>query len=124
MIFTETIKKNNEFSRLYKNGSYYTSKYLTLYSMEGKPGRNALGVVAGKKTGKSVRRNRLKRLIKENYRLYEEFIHSGMMLVFIAKAKKDSQMPDFFEIRHEMKYLFLRAGAFDKQKWESLRNKA
>jgi len=51
-----------------------------LYVMKNDLGINRLGITVGKKFGKSVKRNRMKRLIRENYRLYEEFVKKGMTL--------------------------------------------
>ena len=124
MIFTVALKKNNEFIHVYKNGRHYAGKHLYLYMLKGNPDAAALGVVASKKTGKSVRRNRLKRLIKENYRFYEEYIRRGFMFIFVVKARQDMHMPEYDEINREMKSLLLRAGAFDQQKWEDSRDKA
>ena len=124
VILTDTIKNNSEFIRVYKNGRHYAGKFLVLYVLSGKPDKNAIGVTAGKKAGKSVRRNRLKRLIKENYRLYEKFIRIGFYYVLMARARQDSYMPDYYDIRREMKSLFIRAGVFDQQKWEEFQNGA
>jgi len=58
-----------------------------LYVMKNDLGINRLGITVGKKFGKSVKRNRMKRLIRENYRLYEEFVKKGYDLVFVARKK-------------------------------------
>jgi len=132
---TATIKKNSDFLRVYKTGRYYASKFLVLYTLifnaddksaktTGTADTNFLGVVAGRKTGKSVRRNRVKRLIKENYRQIEECARDGFFFVFVARAQQDGYIPDFQEIRREMKHLLARAGAFDQQKWEHSQNEA
>jgi len=124
MYFTSTIKNNREFSRIYKNGGHYTGKYLILYILNGDPERNALGVTASRKAGKSVRRNRIKRLIKENYRQYELYLHRGRLFVFVVRPRRDAYMPDYYDIRREMRALFNRAGVFDQQLWEKSQNGA
>jgi len=123
MIFTGAIKKNGDFARIYKNGRHYAGRCLVLYVLKGDPGVNALGVSAGKKVGGSVRRNRQKRLVKENYRLMEGFVRSGHMLVFVVRAQ-DALTPDFYEIRREMKGLLSKAGIFDNDKWENSQERA
>jgi len=117
MIFTAALKKNSDFSRIYKKGRHYTSKYLILYVLREYPDKNALGVTASRKVGKSVRRNKLKRLVKENYRLMEGYILTGFAFVFVIRAQRDD-MPDFYAIRRDMRSLLARAGAFDCDKWE------
>ena len=145
MINTVAIKKNNDFIIVYRKGKYYAGKHMILYALKANPGsdgcgdivgcaRNSLGIVASKKVGNSVRRNRLKRLIKENYRHIEEYVKIGYSFVFVARVRQDgneqnimqnnkqsimpSIMPSYEEIRVEMKHLLSRAGALDRQKWE------
>jgi len=100
---TVPIKKNFEFLRIYKKGKFFVGKYLVLYVLKNNSDINRLGVTVSRKFGKSVRRNRIKRLIKENYRLFEDVIKKGYDLVFVARNQKE--MPDFQEIKKEMKYL-------------------
>ena len=119
MIFTDTIKRNGDFTRVYKNGRHYTGKNLILYVLKGVQDKNALGVTASKKAGNSVRRNRLKRLVKENYRLFEHCVPAGYLFVFVIRSQNENgNMPGFSDIRHDMKALLNRAGVFDRQKWE------
>jgi len=67
----------------------------------------------GKKFGKSVKRNRMKRLIRENYRLYEEFVKKGYDLVFVARNTE--QMPDFKDVKKEMKFLMKKLDIFEQE---------
>ena len=92
---------------------------MTLYILAGDPERNGLGVTAGKKVGKSVRRNRIKRLIKENFRHFEKFIRTGFRFVFVVRVSRDDDIPGYYDILSEMKSLLTRAGVFDRQLWEN-----
>lgn len=92
MLFTGSLKNNSSFIHIYRNGRYFVGKHIVLYALKVGEDRNELGVTAGKKVGKSVRRNRIKRLIKENYRLYEPFIHTGFRLVFVVRAARAVDM--------------------------------
>jgi len=124
MIYTSSIKENSEFTRVYKNGRHYAGKNLILYVLNSKPDCIELGLTASKKVGKSVRRNRVKRLIKENYRLFEPYVRTGYMFVIVVRARQDKILPDYHEIHREMKSLFIRAGVFDQQQWENSLNGA
>ena len=84
-------------------------------------GYSLLGVSASKKVGGSVRRNRMRRLVKENYRLMEECVRGGFFYIFVVRAQ-NAEAPGFSEIRRDMRGLFSRAGVFDWQRWEVLRN--
>ena len=71
---TVSIKNNREFVRVYKKGKFFAGKYIVLYILQNGLNINRLGITASKKTGNSVKRNRIKRLIRENYRLNEETV--------------------------------------------------
>jgi len=117
---TVPLKKNSEFLRLYKKGKFYAGKNIVLYVMKNGLDIKRLGITVGKKFGKSVKRNRMKRLIRENYKYYEEFIKNGYDLVFVARTRE--QMPDFADIKREMNFLLKKLDVFEQEKWCCLEN--
>lgn len=114
---TVPIKKNYEFLRMYKNGKFFVGKFMVLYILPNNFGIKRLGITVSKKQGNSVKRNRIRRLIRENYRLFESYVLNGFDLVFVARTT--DEIPDFHEIRKEMKYLFKKLGVFEREKWDS-----
>ena len=116
---TLSIKKNNEFSYVYKKGRCFSGRILILYILKNYNSKDAslnyIGITASKKTGKSVKRNRLKRLVRENYRLYEGFLLTGYYLVFVLRSVVET--PDFGAYAKEMKYLLKKANIFDIERW-------
>ncbi len=110
---TVTIKKNYEFSKIYKKSKYYVGKYIVLYVTANKLDINRIGITISRKFGKSVKRNRIRRLIKENYRVYEDTLKKGNDLVFVARKTDD--MPTYTEIKKEMKFLFKRLGIYSRE---------
>ena len=116
---TIPLKKNHEFVRIYKKGKFFAGKYIVIYVLKNRFGTNRLGITVNKKIGKSVKRNRVKRLIRESYRLYEDFIPDGMDMVFVARSVETEY--GFAEIRREMKFLLKKMQAFDQQKWDGLK---
>jgi len=116
---TFSIKKTSDFSYVYKKGKCYSGRFLVLYALKNHNCKdllvNYIGITASKKTGKSVKRNRLKRLVRENYRAYESFIPTGYYLIFIIRSVQET--PDFKVYQREMKYLFKKANVFDFEKW-------
>ena len=86
MIFTDSLKSNQEFRTVYKNGRSRANSYLVVYLLENSSDRNRLGISVSKKVGNSVVRHRLKRLIKESYRLHENMFNSGLNIVVIARV--------------------------------------
>ena len=86
MIFTDSLKKNDDFKTVYKEGISRANKLLVVYLLENNTNRNSLGISVSKKVGNSVVRHRLKRLIKESYRLHENMFNSGLNIVVIARV--------------------------------------
>lgn len=71
MRFSESLKKNTDFRKVYKNGASYANRFLVMYILPNDTDRNRLGISVSKKVGNSVVRHRLTRLIRESYRLQE-----------------------------------------------------
>ena len=86
MNFTDGIKKNADFGSVYKKGKSAANRTLVLYILDNGTDRNRLGISVSKKVGNSVVRHRVKRLIKESYRLNEERFLPGYDLVYIARV--------------------------------------
>jgi len=111
MKYTEPIRKNRDFLKLYRNGKFYVGKIMVIYVKSNKTEKNRLGVTTVKNFGNSVSRNRMRRLIKENYRLSEDKIEKGWDIVF--SGRKTVNIPSFKEIEREMKYLFRKTGLIE-----------
>lgn len=119
MVKTVPICKNYEFLRIYKKGQFFVGKFIILYVLKNNLHRTRLGITVSKKAGKSVKRNRIRRLIRENYRHYEGAIKDGHDLVFVARSYE--VLPGFTEIRKEMKFLLRKLNVFDQEKWDCLK---
>ena len=100
---TISINRNKDFLALYKQGRFYCAKYLVLYTLPNNLKTQRLGITVSKKVGKSVTRNRLKRLVKENYFELEDSIKEWNDLVFVLR--KNQLVPSYYDIKKEMKYL-------------------
>ena len=80
-----SLKKNEDFKRVFDEKKSCANKYLILYYRENGLDVNRLGIQVSKKVGNSVVRHRLTRLIRESYRLNAEKFSSGLDLVIIAR---------------------------------------
>lgn len=113
MKFTVTMKKNYEFRRLYSKGTSAAAPYLVLYARKTGRSTNNLGITVSTKVGKAVVRNRVRRRIREIYRLHEHELCRGLGLVIVARhraaAASYSQLEDSF-LRACEKLSLLREG--------------
>ena len=62
------LRRRAEFQQVFDNGQRIRGRFLTLLVAPGQSSRKRLGIVASRKLGDSVRRNRAKRLIREIFR--------------------------------------------------------
>ena len=66
---TMTVKENYEFRRIYAKGRSGVSPYLVVYVRPNRRGRNRIGVTVSTKLGHAVVRNRVRRRLREIFRL-------------------------------------------------------
>ena len=87
MQYSDSLKKNNEFQRVYRKGTSQANRYLVMYVLENKDRymENRLGISVSKKVGNSVVRHRITRLIRESYRLNETSFRQGVDIVVVAR---------------------------------------
>lgn len=85
MLYSESLKRNEDFQKVYKKGKSYANKYLVMYLLKSESQKNQLGISVSKKVGNSVVRHRLTRLVRESYRLNEEKFQKGYQIVVIVR---------------------------------------
>ncbi len=83
--YSESLKSNLDFQRVYKNGKSYANKYLVMYVLENSKDKNRLGISVSRKVGNSVVRHKVTRLIRESYRLHENIFNSSLDIVVLAR---------------------------------------
>ena len=104
------MKKNYEFRNVLSKGSYYSGNYIEAFIKKSKrQDMNFLGIAISVKIAKAVKRNHIKRLIRENYQFYENFLKKGYIIVFLWKKKKDIKNANFHNIEKDMKKIFDKA---------------
>ena len=89
-----SIKKEKDFDRVFKLGNRVFSKNLTLIYLPSKEMK--FGFAVGKKHGKSVVRNRIKRLLREAVRSFDlENEKQNFFFVFIPKVREEYSFKGF-----------------------------
>lgn len=86
MKFSSALKLNHIFQRLYHTNGQ-ANGYLVLYARPNHSAANRVGITVGKKLGKAVVRNRVRRRLREVYRLHEEQFKPGWDLVVVARSR-------------------------------------
>ncbi len=106
----DTLKKNYEFKNVMNKGKFYRGKYVTIYITKNKEEKNKIGIAISKKLGKANKRNRLKRLIRESYRLQKSNLKKGYNIVFIWNRQADILNNKYKNVSQDIIKLFQRAG--------------
>lgn len=109
-----TIKANRDFSLTYRKGKIVRSESLILHFRQRKDlGPPRVGYTVSRKVKSAVKRNRLKRLLREAMRLTELQIRQGLDLILVAKLKPVA--PDFHSLCRELNDMIVRAGLAVKE---------
>ena len=87
MEFSKSLKLNHIFRRLYTKGKSYANGYLVLYCRKNGSGENRVGLTVSAKLGHAVVRNRIRRRLREIYRLNESKFQPGWDLVVVARSR-------------------------------------
>ena len=86
MKFSSSLKLNHIFRRLYHTNGQ-ADGFLVLYARKNRTETNRVGITVGKKLGKAHIRNRIRRRIREVYRLNEDRFQSGWDIVVVARSR-------------------------------------
>lgn len=82
-----TLKQNYEFRRVYNKGKSGVSSFLVVYARPNRGAGNRLGVTVSTKLGKAVVRNRVRRRLREIYRLSQPEMKQGYDIVLVARTR-------------------------------------
>ncbi len=104
----EGLRGKRNFDRVYKDGSVFRTEHIVLFCLtEAVEGRKA-GFVTSKRLGKAVRRNRIRRRLREAYRKFRAGLPERVHLVFVARSGVAELQWE--RLLGEMDSLLLKAG--------------
>ena len=86
MKFSSSLKLNHIFRRLYAT-SGHANGLMVLYARKNRTGTNRVGITVSKKLGHAVVRNRVRRRLREVYRLNETLFRPGWDIVVVARSR-------------------------------------
>ena len=87
MESTRSLKQNHLFRRLYQKGKSASGHCVVVYCRKNGLPYNRLGLTAGTTLGHAVVRNRIRRRIREAYRLSEQSYVLGYDIVVVARHR-------------------------------------
>ena len=102
MKTTAPLKENHLFRRAYNRGKTAADSRLALYVRRNGQKANRLGLTVSTTVGRAVVRNRVRRRLREIYRLHEDVLASGCDVVIVARVQAASS--DY----HQLEKSFLR----------------
>ena len=105
MKFTVSLKENRVFRRLYAKGKSAVAPTMVLYCRRNGRRESRLGLTTGTKLGHAVVRNKVRRRLREIYRLHERQIARGYDLVVVSRVR--ARTADY----HQLEAAFLSACA-------------
>jgi len=112
MKFSTALKLNHIFRRLYATSGQANS-CLVLYARRNRSAQNRVGLTVSKKLGCAVVRNRVRRRLREIYRLNEMRFAPGWDIVIVARSRCVNA--DFDKLTHAFLSLAEKAGILEAQ---------
>ena len=109
-----TLKKNYEFKNVLKNGKYFIKKHIIVYINKNKIYENSIGIAVSTKLCNAVKRNKIKRIIRESFYKEKQNIKQGYNIVFLWNKKEPIENICFQEVHKEIVEIFKEADLFEK----------
>lgn len=114
MKYTLRLKNKKVFKYVLRSGKYNIGKCVVVHITKTKNNINSINnnnsffaVCVSKKNGNSVKRNKLKRWIREAYKLEENNIKVGYNIVVLYKKNIKVENIDFHVVHDDLKNCFL-----------------
>lgn len=109
MLHSTSLTENGRFRALYARGKNAGGKNMVVYCMKSRYRElNRIGITVSAKLGGAVVRNRVRRRLREAYRLCEGTTASGFDIVIVARHA--AVEASFDALQHELSAHFRRLG--------------
>ncbi len=88
----ERLRKRRDIDRVFKEGKAFKGGIFNSYVLRNSLGHPRIGIVVGRKFGGAVQRNRIKRLLRESYRLNKDLVDGGLDIVFLPRLGREADL--------------------------------
>ncbi|MGE5423284.1 MAG: ribonuclease P protein component [Ignavibacteriales bacterium] len=102
------IKRSKEYGRVYQTGKKFVGRFMVIYLVKNGLQINRYGIVASKKVGNAVVRNRAKRRLREVVKGLDMHLGKGYDVIFLARFGVQNAI--FGDIVAESQKLMRKAG--------------
>jgi len=106
--YSVSLKLNRDFRRLYSRGKFAACSTMVLYWRPNRLDQNRLGLTVSTKLGHAVTRNKIRRRLREIYRLHELELKRGMDLVIVARAR--APQVDYWKLDRDFQKMARKLG--------------
>ena len=105
----KTIKKNHQFRWIIKKGKKANKKTVRVFITNNKDNKNKLGIAIKKNIKSAILRNRVKRVIREIYRLEENKLKKKFNIIVCF----NTDVVDFEEIKADIRNAFYELNMYE-----------
>ena len=91
------LRRRSEFLRLFRHGRRGGDRRLEVWVLPNDLGYSRLGLIVGRRHGGAVRRNRIKRVLREAFRISRAKLPSGLDIACTPRAGADIGLPEALE---------------------------
>ncbi|MBU0599988.1 ribonuclease P protein component [bacterium] len=81
----EHLLSFKDFKVVYQNKEFFNNQYLSLYILAREDENKRIGFSVSKKVGQAVVRNKIKRILREIYRLNKDKIKNNLDLIVVVR---------------------------------------
>ena len=108
-----TLKRNKEFSYVYRRGKAVSRRDFTLIYAKSRYGGLRTGFAVSRKVGKSVTRNKVRRRMKEAVRLLLPEVRGNFSVIFVARPQILETV--FSDLVRQIRSALIKAGIVPKE---------